>query len=141
MSETNGTEPTTGVTYPTITVPGRGTYRVKFSQGAQYVLEDEFNMDMADVGKHLQAWAPRTDAVTGEPIPPKISIRFIYKVLSACIWNQVKIPPQELADCFEVSDTMMVVQVVAEAFGKMRLPTALKLQESATNQQGQVLPN
>ena len=141
MNEPNGTEPTTGVTYPTITVPGRGTYRVKFSQGAQYVLEDELKMDMAEVGKHLQGWAPRMDAVTGDVIPPRISVVFLYKVLSACIWNQVKIPPQELADCFEVSDTMMIVQVVAEAFGKMRLPTALKLQESATPTQGQVLPN
>lgn len=106
------------VKYPTITVPGKGTFVVKFGMGAVYTLERDMKMDLASVGRELQAMFP---IVNGHVTAGPVKMSFLFDVLSACIWDQKPIGPRDLADAFGndyVMDMVSVGRVVLEAFSK-----------------------
>lgn len=105
--------------HPKITVPGRGTYVVKFGLGAQYTLEKEYKVTMEQVGQRLQEAAPRE--VNGVTVPGRISPAFLFDVLSACIWGQIQISPRDLAECYDSFDQIAeVAKAVMVAFTKTR---------------------
>lgn len=61
--------------HPTIAVPTKGTYVVRFGLGAQYTLEKEHHVSMEEVGRRLQDASPRIGSAdcmacagTGEPL-------------------------------------------------------------------------
>jgi hypothetical protein len=117
----------TPIQYPAIEVPGKGTFVVKFGFGAIYTLEDRLGLAAEDIGAKLHEMFPTGGA------PGKISPVFLTKVLSACIWDQAHLTPEEIAYCFEPSDLPTIGRVVAEAFAKTQWPTrAPTLQEPAT---------
>jgi hypothetical protein len=135
MSEANnGAEPvSTPIKYPTINIPGRGTYTVKFGLGAMFTLEDQLGMDQAQFAQKFMAWIPRKDDL-GNDVVPTVSNAFLLKVLSACIWDQVQLTPRQLADAFDTVDQMQTIaRVVAEAFSKTRWSAKVDLREPATS--------
>lgn len=127
----NGTEPKSEgpISYPRLEIPGKGTFRVKFSLGAVFSLE-EMGVGMDEVARALQEWMPRK-AQDGSVIPGRAKPTFLFKVLAACIGDQIKISPSELAYLFDLDQMATVAQVVAEAFSKMRAPAPIPLREPA----------
>lgn len=137
MSENNGADPIdTKIVYPKITIPGKGTFTVKYSLGASYTLEDEMKMDDAAFARALQKWFPHKEInAAGDEIeiPGQVSKSFLFKVLSACIWDQIQLTPRQLADAFETWDNLSeIAKVIAEAFSKTRWSAQTRLQEPAT---------
>ena len=105
--------------HPKITVPGKGTFTVRFGLGAQYTLEKQYGVTMEEVGRRLQESAPRE--VNGEKIPGRISPAFLFDVLSACLWGQIQISPRDLAECYDSFDQLSdVAKAVMIAFTKTR---------------------
>ena len=106
------------ITYPTIEVPGKGVYVVKFTLGAQYALE-EMGIGPMELAAEFGKWhAAAVASVNGTAQRVAISPMFLVKVLAACIQNQVTITPRELADCFQPKDVTQVAKVVMDAFAK-----------------------
>lgn len=130
------------IKYPTITVPGKGTYLVKFGLGAAYTLEEECGLNELDFARAIQKWMPHKEHVSGceakqcdcPEIPGQVSKTFLFKVLSACIWDQAQLTPRQLADAFDTWDCLGdVVRVIGEAFAKIKWSARpVALQESAT---------
>ena len=136
MSETNGREPDSKITYPKITVPNIGTFTVKYGMGASFTLEDELHMDDQAVFAELEKWMPKTDEATGETVAGTVNKAFLFKVLSACLWDQVQLTPRQLADAFQTWDTLPeIARVVAEALSKTQWSAKIELREPATLQQ------
>lgn len=121
------------IKYPTVEVPGKGTYTVKFGLGAMYTLENDLGMSLQDVGTKIREWFPSRDA-EGNQVPGKASGAFLLKVLSACMWDQVHMTPRELGDAFEIGDLAAIARVIAEAFSKTRWSPQIPLREAATLQ-------
>jgi hypothetical protein len=137
MSGNNGNDPVvdTKIVYPSIEIPGRGTFIVKYSLGASYTLEDQMGMDDVAFARALHKWFPHKEIQNGVEVEVagQVSKTFLFKVLSACIWDQVQISPRELADCFETWDNLApIAKVIAEAFSKTRWSAQTRLQEPAT---------
>ena len=123
------------IKWPEITIPGRGTFPVKFSLGAAYTLEDLTGLDEPQFARALQKWLPKKDA-EGNEIAGEVSKVFLFKVLSACLWDQVHMTPRELADAFETWDGLpLIAAAIAEAFSKTRWSAKVRLQEPATSQE------
>lgn len=142
------TEPrqTPPIQYPTITIPGRGTFVVKFDLLAEYVLDNECGMDANGLAQKLHEWMPkdsgRKDA-DGKAIfePGRASPAFMLKVLSACIWEDAHMSPEDLAKAFRYPmELNRVAQTLLEAFAKTEWSAQIRLQETATPAQGP-LPN
>lgn len=138
----NSTGPDSKIVYPRITVPGKGTFTVKYGMGASFTLEDELGMDDQAVFAELMKLLPVTDPQTNEVLQPgRVNKSFLLKVLSACLWDQIHLTPRELADAFGTWDTLPeIARVVLEALSKTQWSAKLSLQEPATTQQGP-LPN
>lgn len=137
------------IKYPTIDIPGRGTFVVKFGLGAAYTLEEETGMDEVQFARALQKWAPHKDHAAGcdqsdcecPVIPGAVSKTFLFKVLSACIWDQIQLTPRQIADAFSTWDTLPdIAMKIAEAFSKTQWSSRpMQLQEPATPTQGRNL--
>jgi len=130
------------IQYPTITIPGRGSFVVKFDLLAEYILDNECGMDANGLAQKLQEWMPkdsgRVDA-EGKPvmIPGRASPAFMLKVLSACVWEEAHMTPEELAKAFRYPmELNHVAQVLLEAFAKTEWSAQIRLQETATPAQG-----
>lgn len=142
--ESNGHKPDLPIKYPSITIPGKGTFQVKYDLAASYTLEDELGMDQQAFAAKLQEWIPRKvrDEETGEEteIAGKVSMPFLFKVLSACIWEQAKLTPREIAAAFKTWDKLPeIAMIVAEAFSKTQWSSAPP--QEATTAQGTMLAN
>lgn len=137
----------TPVDYPKLLVPGHGTFIVKFGLGAQYTLDTELGMDPQDFVAKLQEWFPKPlKNANGEPVldeelkpvmvPGRVGPSFLFKVLAACLEGQgLRLPPRELADCFQFHQLPAIARVVMEAFSKTQWSAQSTLQESATVQE------
>lgn len=116
------------IEYPTLDIPGRGVISVKFGGRAVYLLETELGLDQAALAAKLREFFPHcrfcdgkcSDPAVHEQLPGKVSIALILKILSACTWTQLKMQPEELADCFEPGDYVEVAEVIVKAFSKAR---------------------
>lgn len=127
------------IKYPTITIPGRGTFVVKFDLLASYVLDNEIGMDANAVAQKLKEWMPQE--IDGKREPGRASPAFMLKVLSACLWDQTHMTPEDLARCFSYGDLSVIATILVEAFSKTQWSAQLKLQETATPVQEQAKPN
>ncbi len=137
----------TPIDYPKLLVPGHGTFIVKFGLGAQYTLDTELGMDPQTFIAKLQEWFPKPQKdAAGEPvmdqegnpvmIPGKVGPSFLFKVLAACLEGQgLRLPPRELADCFQFHQLPSIARVVMEAFSKTQWSAQSTLQEPATAQE------
>ena len=108
------------VQYPTIEVPGKGTFTVKFGMGAVYTLERQLGITPQEIGRTLRQMFPYDEATKRFTVGA-IKVGFLFDILSACIWDQVHLEPRELADCFGeelAGDLIKVGKVVMEAFAK-----------------------
>ncbi len=136
MSGENGVSPAgvdSPVVYPSLEVPGRGTFVVKFGTRASFILEQQFQMTPADFAKRLSEWLPRADPDDANRIlPGKASNVFVFTVLSACLWKQTHMLPEDLADAFEISDRDKIAAVLMEAFSKTQWSAKAPLREPAT---------
>jgi hypothetical protein len=131
MSETTQAAQVPPIQYPTITIPGKGTYIVKFGFGAVYTLEEQLGMSTEQIGQKLGDLFPPLGPDGTRP-PAIVSPAFLTKVLAACIWDQAHMTPQEVAYSFDVADLPTIGRAVAEAFAKMRWPARPPLQEPVT---------
>ena len=124
----NGTEPQTGIVYPSITIGGRA-YTLKFSLGALFRLEEQ-GIDLGTLGAELRSWAAKKDAEGNVIEQGRVKITMLCKLVAAAIGDQVTLTPTQIADMLEFSDLFEVVEKVSIALGKMRPPTkVVKLQE------------
>jgi hypothetical protein len=131
MSETTQAAQAPPIQYPTIAIPGRGTFVVKFGFGAVYTLEEQLGMSTDQIGAKLAELFPEPGPDGTRP-PAIVSPAFLTKVLAACIWDQAHMTPQEVAYSFDVADLPTIGRVVAEAFVKTRWSARQPLQETAT---------
>ena len=143
----NGTEPPDPIRYPTIMVPGKGTFVVKFGHGAKYALYENLGLDEDRLFQQLQAAVPHKDPVTGQEIPGRVMMSFVWKILSACLWSQAHLAPLELAECFDAENAPTesdIVRIIVEAVSKRAgLVQNARLQEPAVTspEPPAVLPN
>lgn len=132
MSEQNGSEPRQypPIKYPTIEIPGKGTFVVKFGPGAAFDLDD-MGVDADALPKMFSEWAPRTDPATGQRIPGHASYMLLFKVLSAALRHVVDLSPRELAYCFEDMEQIgPVARALVEAWIKAYPSVEIKLRET-----------
>ena len=123
------------IEYPKLTIPGRGEVTVRFSGRAIYVLENDLQMDQPAIAAKLRVCFPHEE--DGVTVSGRVSPVFLFKVLAACVWKDLHMAPEDLADLFEPGDFGAVARVVIEAFSKARWLPATSLHEAATDQ-GQV---
>jgi len=136
MSEQNGSEPRQypPIKYPVIEIPGKGSFIVKFGPLAAIELED-MGVNVNDLMKAFQEWAPQVDPITGTQIPGRANYTVLLKALSATIRHQIEIPWRELAACFENMEQMtQVARAISEAWIKAYPSVEIKLRESAARE-------
>ena len=128
------------IEYPKITVPGRGTYEVKFGLAASRIVDRELGIDGFTVLEQLRDALPRQ--VEGQRVFGRIRIDFLFTLLSACIWKQAKLSGEDLANAFDdepLAETIvLLVQTLTAAMAKTKWSAQLRLQETATPQQEQL---
>ncbi len=130
----------TPIVYPKITIPGKGTFSVKFSLGATIRLE-QMGVSNENITANLRAWQTIKGDDGAIIQQGKASPLFLVRVLSACIAHEIILSPSELGDCFEPTDLVDVARVVAEAFSKIRPPRQVTLREVAAKQPEQAPPS
>jgi hypothetical protein len=132
MTPNGADTPLSVIDYPTLDIPGHGTVTVKFDLVAQYFLDKNLKMTAAEFGAKLQEFLPTKDA-SGEVVPGIVHPAFVFDVLSACLWTQLKLKPEELAACFPNWDALTdIVRAIGTAFVKTPWSVKVKLQEPAT---------
>ena len=131
MSEQNGSEPRQypPIEYPTLEVPGHGTFVVKVSTGAAFELES-MGINVWAVPQIMQAWTPHTDALTGQFVPGQAKLPEILTILSATIRQQLEISPRDLAYCFEeLGGIVTLARTLTDAWTKAFPSVEKKLRE------------
>lgn len=135
------------ITYPKITIPGRGEFQVKFGLAAARIVDRDLGLDGLAVLEKLQRALPKLDpsgAVDAEGNPKRVlgevRLDFLLTLLSACIWAQAHMTPEQIAQAYDEADepiynsigTIVGTLITAVSKTKWSAQTP-RLGESATN--------
>jgi hypothetical protein len=137
MGEQNGSEPRQypPIKYPTIEIPGKGIFVVKFGPGAAFDLQDMGVANIDALPKLLQEWVTRVDPITGDKIIGRADYIQLFKIFAAAIRHQIEISPRDLAYCFQDMEQLYpVAHVLWEAWIKAYPSIEIKLRESAARE-------
>lgn len=124
MDQIKLTEPAP-IDYPTIAVPGRGEFTVKFGLAAARLLDRELHIDGFEAVRQLSDALPRE--VEGKRIMGHIRLDFLFQLLSACTWKAAHMSAEELADAFDdceiAETTVLLVTTLIRAISKTKWST------------------
>ncbi len=129
------------IIYPKITVPGKGTYTVKFGLSATRAAEIATGLSPAELMAKLQSFFPEKDEFGNVIRPGRFSVVLLTDLLSACIWEEARLTAEDLCKCFdEFYNLEPIAAAVVEAISKTQWSRQLQLREAATNTEQPAIP-
>jgi len=133
--------PAPTIEWPTLKIPGRGEFKIRFGFKVTHYLLREHGLDELAIGQKFATMFPHRDE-SGEMMAGSANRCFLIELLQLCLKGQCEITEQELVDAFDSLDEPpmqtwgRIAEAMATAYSKsLRLSQNSPLPAIAASQE------